>query len=125
MVRIPVLILFGLLSAPLMELLSVIWMRTAPMAMDLTANYFAMVVLPAALVLHFVIALLLGELADQALRVAAGQDARLAEKTAAAQLHADTGVLRYRVFGCGRQVDLIGNLFQFHSDIPRGPWLSW
>ena len=59
MVRIPVLILFGLLSAPLMEVLSVIWMRTAPMAMDLTANYFAMVVLPAALVLHFVIALLL------------------------------------------------------------------
>ena len=59
MLRNLLLILAGLLSAPLMEVGSVVWMRILPGAMDLTASYFAMVVLPVALVLHFLSALLL------------------------------------------------------------------
>jgi len=59
MIRFPVLILAGILSAPLMDLGSVAWMRILPAGFDLTANYFLMVVLPVALVLHFAVALLL------------------------------------------------------------------
>ena len=59
MIRFPVLILAGLLSMPLMEVFSMLWFRVAPANLDLTANYFLMVVLPAALVLHFLMALLL------------------------------------------------------------------
>lgn len=58
MIRIPALILAGLLSAPLMEVLSFFWMQIVPLNVDLTANYFVMVVLPMALVLHFLLALL-------------------------------------------------------------------
>ena len=59
MIRFPVLILAGLLSMPLMEVFSMLWFQAAPANLDLTANYFLMAVLPAALVLHFLIALLL------------------------------------------------------------------
>lgn len=59
MIRFPVLILAGLISAPLMDLGSVAWMQTMPAALDLTANYFLMVVLPVALILHFAMAVLL------------------------------------------------------------------
>ncbi|MFV2091034.1 MAG: hypothetical protein ACC642_10265 [Pseudomonadales bacterium] len=59
MVRILLLIVAGLISAPLMEVLSVIWFRTLPAGIDLTANYFLSVVLPMALILHFIMALLL------------------------------------------------------------------
>lgn len=57
--RFPALILAGLLSMPLMEVFSVLWLQAAPVSLDLTANYFLMVVLPAALVLHFLMAVLL------------------------------------------------------------------
>lgn len=57
MIRFPVLLLAGLLSAPLMDLGSVAWMQMMPPSIDLTANYFAMVVLPVALILHFTVAL--------------------------------------------------------------------
>jgi len=59
MFRIPILLLAGLLSAPLMEVFSVMWMRIVPAEIDLTANYFVMVVLPMALLLHFIMALVL------------------------------------------------------------------
>ena len=36
-----------------------VWMQIMPTSADLTANYFAVVVLPTALFLHFVMALLL------------------------------------------------------------------
>lgn len=58
MIRFPVLLLAGLLSAPLMDLGSVAWMQMMPPSIDLTANYFAMVVLPVALILHFAVALI-------------------------------------------------------------------
>ena len=57
MIRFPVLVLAGLLSAVLMDLGSVAWMQILPPRFDLTANYFIMVVLPVALVLYFVVAL--------------------------------------------------------------------
>lgn len=59
MIRYPVLILMGALSAPLMEVLSMLWMQILPASADLTANYFTAVVLPVALCLHFVMALVL------------------------------------------------------------------
>ena len=59
MIRFPVLVVAGLLSAVLMDLGSIGWMRLMPPGLDLTANYFLMVVLPVALVLHFAMALLL------------------------------------------------------------------
>ena len=59
MIRYPVLVLAGVLSAPLLEIIGMIWMQIMPMSADLTANYFATVVLPAALFLHFVMALVL------------------------------------------------------------------
>ena len=58
MIRFPLLVLAGLLSAPLMDLGSVAWMQMLPPTLDLTANYFAMVVLPVAMILHFAVALL-------------------------------------------------------------------
>ena len=59
MVRYMVLILMGVLSAPLMEVLAAIWLQILPTSADLTAHYFTAVVLPAALFLHFVMALVL------------------------------------------------------------------
>lgn len=59
MIRYPILILAGLLSAPLMEFASMAWMKIMPQSADLTANYFPAVVLPVALLLHFVVALAL------------------------------------------------------------------
>ncbi len=59
MVRILLVVLAGIASTPLMEVLAVLWMRTLPADIDLTANYFLSVVLPMALVLHFAMALLL------------------------------------------------------------------
>ncbi|MEM8768875.1 MAG: hypothetical protein AAGE43_15615 [Pseudomonadota bacterium] len=57
MVRYPVLVLAGLLSAPLMEVLSMLWLNLVPAEADLTASYFPMVVLPVAIVVHFLAAL--------------------------------------------------------------------
>lgn len=59
MIRYPVLFIAGVLSAVLMDLLSMVWMQTAPARLDLTANYFPMVVLPVALVLYFTVAVVL------------------------------------------------------------------
>ncbi len=59
MIRFPVLIFAGLLSAPLLDLGSIVWMKFLPPGLDLTANYFLMVVLPVVLVLHFTMALVL------------------------------------------------------------------
>lgn len=58
MIRIPLLILAGLLSVILMEIAGALWMRIVPTGVDLTANYFVMVVLPMALLVHFVMCLL-------------------------------------------------------------------
>lgn len=58
MIRIPLLILAGLLSAPLMEIAGFFWMRAVPAEIDLTANYFTMIVLPMALLVHFAICLI-------------------------------------------------------------------
>lgn len=57
MVRIPMLILAGVLSAPLMEIAGYVWLQVVPLEMDLTAHYFSMVVLPMALLVHFLICL--------------------------------------------------------------------
>ncbi len=59
MIRYPVLILMGVLSAPLMEVLSMLWLQLLPTNADATANYFTAVVLPVALTLHFAMALIL------------------------------------------------------------------
>ena len=59
MIRYAVLILMGALSAPLMEILSIIWLQILPANADLTASYFSAVVLPMALFLHFTMALVL------------------------------------------------------------------
>lgn len=59
MIRYPILVVAGLLSAPLLDIGSVLWMRLMPMSLDLTANYILMVVLPVVLVLHFSMALIL------------------------------------------------------------------
>jgi len=59
MIRYPVLVVMGLLSAPLMEIISMICMHLLPASFDLTANYFTAVVLPMALFLHFLMALIL------------------------------------------------------------------
>jgi len=59
MIRYPILIFAGLLSAPLLEIASIIWMQIMPQSADLTANYFPTVVLPVALLLHFIMALVL------------------------------------------------------------------
>lgn len=59
MIRYPVLILMGALSAPLTEVLSMVWLQILPTGVDLTANYFTAVLLPVALLLHFAMALVL------------------------------------------------------------------
>ena len=59
MIRYAVLILMGVLSAPLMEVLSMLWLKLMPTSADLTASYFTAVVLPVALLLHFAMALIL------------------------------------------------------------------
>ncbi len=59
MIRYPVLILMGALSAPLLEILAMFWMQVLPAGFDLTAHYFTAVVLPVALFLHFVMAIVL------------------------------------------------------------------
>lgn len=59
MIRYPVLLLMGALSAPLMEIMSMFWMGILPASVDLTANYFTAVVLPVALCLHFIMAIVL------------------------------------------------------------------
>jgi hypothetical protein len=58
-IRYALLILMGVLSAPLMELLSMLWLKLMPTSADLTANYFTAVALPVALFLHFAMALIL------------------------------------------------------------------
>lgn len=59
MIRYAVLLVMGVLSAPLIELLSMVWLQILPSGADLTANYFTAVVLPVALFLHFSMALIL------------------------------------------------------------------
>ena len=59
MIRYPVLILMGALSAPLIEILSMVWLQILPANADVTASYFTAVLLPVTLVLHFSMALLL------------------------------------------------------------------
>ncbi len=59
MVRYPILVLAGLLSAPLMEVLGMLWLDVVPAEADLTASYFPTVVLPVAIVVHFLAALIL------------------------------------------------------------------
>jgi hypothetical protein len=68
-VRIPILILAGLLSVPLMEIAGILWMRAAPLNIDLTANYFAMVVLPMALLVHFLACLALWKIFEPSPKV--------------------------------------------------------
>ncbi len=58
MIRYLILVVAGLVSAPLMEVGSLVWMDAAPIYLDLTANYFVMVVLPVALLVHFSMALI-------------------------------------------------------------------
>ncbi len=59
MIRYAVLLVMGVLSAPLMEVLSMLWLQILPASADLTASYFTAVVLPVALFLHFAMALIL------------------------------------------------------------------
>ena len=59
MIRFPILILMGVLSAPLADLLSIVWLQILPSSVDLTASYFTAVVLPVVLLLHFSMALIL------------------------------------------------------------------
>jgi hypothetical protein len=59
MIRYPVLVVMGLISAPLMEIMGMLWMQLLPAGIDLTANYFTAVVLPVALCLHFLMAVIL------------------------------------------------------------------
>ena len=59
MTRYAILILMGVLSAPLMEVLSMLWLQILPANADLTGSYFTAVVLPMALLLHFAMALIL------------------------------------------------------------------
>ena len=58
-VRAGLVILAGLLSAPLTDALSILWMNLAPADLDLTGSYFLSVVLPAVLFLHLVMACVL------------------------------------------------------------------
>jgi hypothetical protein len=68
-VRIPILILAGFVSVPLMEIAGFLWMRAAPAGIDLTANYFAMVVLPMALLVHFLACLALWKIFEPSPKV--------------------------------------------------------
>ena len=68
-IRIPILLIAGLASAPLMEIFGVLWMRSAPVEVDLTANYFLMVVLPVALLVHFLFCLVLWKLFEPSPKV--------------------------------------------------------
>jgi hypothetical protein len=65
-IRYSVLILMGALSAPLMEVFSMLWLKLLPGSADLTANYFTAVALPVALFLHFSMALILWKLFEPA-----------------------------------------------------------
>ena len=56
----------GALSAPLMEIFSMLWLKLLPGSADLTANYFTAVVLPVALFLHFSMALILWKVFEPA-----------------------------------------------------------
>jgi len=67
-IRIPLLVLAGLICAPLMEFGTMFWFEALPASMDLTGNYFLMVVLPVALVLHFLMALVLWKVFEPAPR---------------------------------------------------------
>ena len=67
-IRIPLLLAVGLICAPLMEFGTLFWFEALPAGMDLTGNYFLMVVLPVALVLHFVVALALWKVFEPAPR---------------------------------------------------------
>lgn len=69
MFRIPLLILAGLLSAPLMEVAGFLWLRAAPAEIDLTANYFSMVILPMALLVHFLVCLVFWKVFERTPRV--------------------------------------------------------
>ena len=64
MIRILLIVLAGVVSAPLQEVVGIIWMRIIPSDLDLTANYFSSVVFPAALILHFAMALILWKLLE-------------------------------------------------------------
>ena len=46
MVRILILVVAGVLAAPLQEVLGVVWMRALPLSVDLTGNYLLMVTMP-------------------------------------------------------------------------------
>ena len=53
-------VLVGLVSAPALEVFSVLWMMAAPRDLDLTGNYHLSVTVPATLVLHVVVCLAAG-----------------------------------------------------------------
>ena len=60
--RYVVLVIAALISAPLFEVLSMVWLRLLPASADLTGNYVATVAAPVALCLHFMWALALWKL---------------------------------------------------------------
>jgi len=70
-IRYLLLVLAGMISAPLMDIGSIVWMNLLPADLDLTANYFLMVVLPVALIVHFVAALVLWKAFEPAPKPAA------------------------------------------------------
>lgn len=63
--RVTLVILAGLLSAPLTDLLGIFWLSMAPADLDLTGSYYLSVVLPAVLFLHLLMALLLWKLFER------------------------------------------------------------
>lgn len=63
--RVFLVILAGLLSAPLTDLLGIYWMGLAPADLDLTGSYYLSVVVPAVLFLHLLMALVLWKLFER------------------------------------------------------------
>ena len=67
--RILILIIAGVISAPLLDVVSMAWMRSAPMGIDLVGNYFTSVAIPIVMIIHLLAALLLWKLFEpQAIR---------------------------------------------------------
>ncbi|MCB1683620.1 MAG: hypothetical protein R3E82_14025 [Pseudomonadales bacterium] len=60
--RVILVILAGLLSAPLTDLLGIYWMGLAPADLDLTGSYYLSVVIPTVLFLHLLMAVVLWKL---------------------------------------------------------------
>ncbi|MCZ6459057.1 MAG: hypothetical protein O6766_06800, partial [Gammaproteobacteria bacterium] len=58
MLRTALAFIAGLLSVALSEIFSITWMTVAPANLDLTANYFMSVVVPAVLLVHLSITLI-------------------------------------------------------------------